>query len=399
MAAPFVPPVSAAKRPEVPKWTPPKPTNMVAEEDWAKLRTIELALLDSPDPKVVDELIANTKAAIKEDGFLYLTNYGISLEQLHRQFDLAQYLHRNITDEDKSDLLWNPSGGTFAGFKPRLGWRREPGKYDGIEQFNFYKGEFRDHDKVPPCIRPFMDEITSFCDYLTNSVNRRLLRLLSRVLELPDDYLWDHVQSRDEDQPVGDGYFRHALFYPLEGEHKQAMKGVRMYGHKDYGTTTLLFSVPVTALQIFSKDNQWRYVKYNPGGLVINLGETLEVISGGHFKATLHKVAEPPPDQQQCERLSLVLFNSSIGDMRLKPANESPLLQREGFVLEQGVFKEFMRLIEAGVPVPTNKEWREAQVSTRVQVPPEEKSEGIKEIDGVKYGMDSFFGVKVALPV
>jgi len=81
--------------------------------------------------------------------------------------------------------------------------------------------------------------------YLTNSVNGRLLKLLSRVLELPDDYLFDNVQSHD--WPVGDGYFRHALFYPLLGEDKERRKGVRMYGHTDYGTTTFLFSVPVTA--------------------------------------------------------------------------------------------------------------------------------------------------------
>jgi len=76
-------------------------------------------------------------------------------------------------------------------------------------------------------------------------VNGRLLKLLSRVLELPDDYLFDNVQSHD--WPVGDGYFRHALFYPLLGEDKERRKGVRMYGHTDYGTTTFLFSVPVTA--------------------------------------------------------------------------------------------------------------------------------------------------------
>jgi len=82
------------------------------------------------------------------------------------------------------------------------------------------------------------------------------------------------VQSHDG--LVGEGYFRHALFYPLEGEHKRAMNGVRMYGHTDYGTTTLLFSVPVTALQIWTKENKWKYVPYKPGALVINLGETLE---------------------------------------------------------------------------------------------------------------------------
>lgn len=37
--------------------------------------------------------------------------------------------------------------------------------------------------------------------------------------------------------------------------------------------------------------------------------------------------------------------------MRLGPATESPLIQREGFIQDQGVFKEFMKLIEAGIPV------------------------------------------------
>lgn len=92
--------------------------------------------------------------------------------------------------------------------------------------------------------------------------------------EMPLTHFIDNVQSHTG--LVGEGYFRHALFYPLEGEAKTAMKGVRMYGHTDYGTTTLLFSVPVTALQIWTKENTWKYVPYRPGALVINLGETLE---------------------------------------------------------------------------------------------------------------------------
>lgn len=69
--------------------------------NWANLHTIDLSLLDSPNPKVVEDLVQLTKTAIKEDDFLYLTNYGVSREQLHRQFDLAQYLHPNISEDDK----------------------------------------------------------------------------------------------------------------------------------------------------------------------------------------------------------------------------------------------------------------------------------------------------------
>jgi hypothetical protein len=139
MAAPFLSPTSTLQKPHVPRWVPPEPTKM--NLDWADLRTIELSLLDSPDPTVVSELVEKTKVAIKEDGFLFLTDYGVSLEQvnlsqeprgtlqltlsgqLYRQFDLAQYLHANISEEDKERLLWDPSTGVFAGFKPRYGWK------------------------------------------------------------------------------------------------------------------------------------------------------------------------------------------------------------------------------------------------------------------------------------
>lgn len=163
-----------------------------------------------------------------------------------------------------------------------------------------------------------MDEIEEFCNYLTKSVNRRILKLFSRVLELPDDYLWENVQSHGS--PTGEGYFRHALFRPVEETTREKSKGLRMHGHTDFGLTTLLFSVPISCLQIWGQDEKWYYVPYKPGALVINIGDTLEIVSGGHFKATRHRVFTPPADQLHEERLSLVLFNSSVGDLRMTPA-------------------------------------------------------------------------------
>jgi isopenicillin N synthase-like dioxygenase len=400
MATPFVPPTPTHCKPPVADWVPPEPTKLIT--DWAHLSEIDLSKLDSPDPTVIDELIVLTKKAIKEDGFIYLTNYGVALEDLHRQFSLAQYLHRNISEKDKTRLLTDATkNGLFAGWKGSSGFGSSATarNFDGIEQFNFYRGEFADiENRVPECIKPFMDEITAFCEYLTQSVNRRLLKLLSRVLELPDDFLWEHVQSHGG--PVNDGYFRHALFHPLEGEAKARMNGVRMLGHTDYGTTTMLFSVPVTALQTCPKrDGDWKYVKYNPGTMVVNLGEALEIVSGGQFKATLHKVCAPPTDQIDTERLSIVLFNSALGALRLKPIDESPLIQRDGYNLSTGVFKEFKEAYDRGMPVPTNKEWREIQIATRAKREPQAKLGKIEEINGVKYFKDNYLGVNVLLPV
>lgn len=190
-----------------------------------------------------------------------------------------------------------------------------------------------------------MDEIEEFCNYLTKSVNRRILTLFSRVLELPDDYLWDNVQSHGT--PTGEGYFRHALFRPVGEQTREQSKGLRMHGHTDFGLTTMLFSVPISCLQIWGQDEKWYYAPYKPGALVINIGDTLEIVSGGHFKATRHRVYKPPVDQLDQERLSLVLFNSSIGDLRMQPAYGKltpSLICRRGYLILNMLIGHLCRL-------------------------------------------------------
>jgi len=133
--------------------------------------------------------------------------------------------------------------------------------------------------------------------------------------------------------------------------------------------------------------------------LVINIGDSLEVLSGGHFQATLHKVADPPSDQRDKERLSLVLFNAPKGSLRLSPVMESPLIQRSGFVVRKGgVFEGYKRCMDSGLPIPSSKQWREIQISTRLQVPAEQKG-GMEVIDGIKHSKDTYYGVPVLTPV
>ncbi|CAI7678871.1 unnamed protein product [Penicillium pancosmium] len=399
-AAPFNPPAANLPgKPTVAQWIPPPVTQ--EKENFATLQSIDLSLLDSEDPAVVDALIQQVKTAIRDDGFLFLENYGVSLEQLHRQFGIAQYMYDNITEEDKERLLFDPESGMWSGYKHPYGFKRQRGPADGIEQFNWYKRDWEDiENRVPTCLHPLMDEVEAFANYLTKSVNRRLLTLFSRVLELPDDYLWDNVQSHG--CPTGEGYFRHALFRPVKKETQEASKGLRMHGHTDFGLTTQLFSVPISCLQIWGRDEQWYYVPYKPGALVINIGDTLEIVSGGHFKATRHRVYKPPADQLTQERLSLVLFNSSLGDLRMGPAAVSPLIQREGCVEEQGVYKEFKRLTSEGKLVPTNKQWREIQIATATDPTDQVHNRvGVHQvmIDGKVMHQREYMGVKVVLPV
>ena len=54
----------------------------------------------------------------------------------------------------------------------------------------------------------------------------------------------------------------------------------------------------------------------------------MEMLSGGFYKATIHRVFQPPADQRGCTRLGLFYFCLANDDVRLVPRMESPVLQR-----------------------------------------------------------------------
>lgn len=80
---PFNPPAADLPgKPSVPAWNAPPITK--EKHNFAQLKSIDLSLLDSDDPKVVDDLVQKVKIAIRDDGFLFLEDYGVSLEQVNR---------------------------------------------------------------------------------------------------------------------------------------------------------------------------------------------------------------------------------------------------------------------------------------------------------------------------
>lgn len=81
---------------------------------------------------------------------------------------------------------------------------------------------------------------------------------------------------------------------------------------------------------------------------------------------------------------------------------ESPLIQREGCVEEQGVYKGFKELTSNGKLVPSNREWREIQIATATDPTDTERNRvgaDQKIVDGKLMHEREYMGVKVILPV
>lgn len=58
----------------------------------------------------------------------------------------------------------------------------------------------------------------------------------------------------------------------------------------------------------------------------------MEFMSGGYYKATIHRVVQPPADQRGYTRLGAFYFAMPDEDLPLVPLSESPVLQRVGII-------------------------------------------------------------------
>ncbi|EJD39520.1 Clavaminate synthase-like protein [Auricularia subglabra TFB-10046 SS5] len=283
-----------------------------ADLEWADLPTVDLLLARTPEG--MDELTKIVKTAMRVHGFLYVINHGLTPEQNARMFDIADIPFSGATDADKQTYLAPmKESGSYQGYKPRQYWHIDSGVKDEIETYSINRDVTkREHPEV---LRPFLPEISAFAKFNHFHVLHPLLRLFARAVDLPED-AFVNIHGYDA---VGETYVRSMKYYPRSEEDEKKVQQVWLKGHTDIGTVTILWSQPVSALQVLSPNNTWRWVKHVPNALVVNAGDALEFLSGGRLRATIHRVRQPPPDQRGRERLGIFYFAMADDDVVIAP--------------------------------------------------------------------------------
>ncbi|GFP95919.1 1-aminocyclopropane-1-carboxylate oxidase homolog 1 [Phtheirospermum japonicum] len=132
-----------------------------------------------------------------------------------------------------------------------------------------------DHHDLPAPCRESTVEYSKHVEILGNI----LFGLLSEALGLDIDHLNNMDCSKE--------YRLHNHYYPACPEPQLA---IGLHNHSDPGLLTILLqSQGINALQVFFQ-GQWIDVQPTPGGLVINIGDLLQLVSNGKFKSNKHRV-------------------------------------------------------------------------------------------------------------
>jgi isopenicillin N synthase-like dioxygenase len=95
--------------------------------------------------------------------------------------------------------------------------------------------------------------------------------------------------------------------------------GLGIHHHTDAGAITVLLTDGVPGLQVL-KDGTWRPVDPVPGGLIINVGDMVQVWSNDAYQAPLHQVLA----MERGERFSLAYFFNPAYSAVIRPLPQTP---------------------------------------------------------------------------
>ncbi|KAG4432142.1 hypothetical protein IFR05_012379 [Cadophora sp. M221] len=294
--------------------------------EYVKLENIDLSKFEDPIGR--KEIAEQLFKAATGHGFLTLTNHGISDEVYARQMELANAT-MTLSPEEKAPYEVTPeedARGLYVGFKPAGPLGHKGGFPKQLDHYNIlvHDPQNRQH---PEIIRPHMNEIYDVMTFIRVNILKKLLTLVAMILEVPEEEVWaTHSEGGSKTE-----YIRYMLCEPRSKEESEKYRDIFLSGHTDWGTWTFLFSQPISALQVLDhNDGRYKWVEHVPKALIINFGEALELLTGGLFKATIHRVVQPPMDQRHLKRIGVIYFARPCDERRLEPIENSPLLQRMG---------------------------------------------------------------------
>ncbi|EGV62973.1 hypothetical protein PSN45_004758 [Yamadazyma tenuis] len=325
---------------------PPSNSNV----DTLKLQAVDISLFKEGDEYLDQrkQLAKTLEESITTYGFFNLVNYGISPKETEYIRAIA-YSVTTLPDEVKEKYLASASkkelettktigGERGQGFKPKGYWAIKNNVRDSIVHYNFRDSCFDSfldqYNEHPELVAYHLKEIAHYYNTIHREVLPKLLTLCDIILQVPEGtILKNYFQNSGTNQDDSGSHGRFMLYQPYSKEEESSVtENTWLRGHSDISAFSFITSQPMLSLQIkdyFTGD--WRYVQHRPDSLIVNIGDAMEFISGGLFKACLHRVVEPPADQKQFERLAIIYFCNPSSKADLDPENiHSPKLASLG---------------------------------------------------------------------
>ncbi|MPY95755.1 MAG: isopenicillin N synthase family oxygenase [Acidimicrobiia bacterium] len=277
--------------------------------------------------------VEELRAAVHEVGFFYLVGHGVPPELRRRLQQVASEFFA-LPEEVRLEIE-NVRSPQFRGYT-RFGHERTNGEVDQRDQLDIGRElpvrvpgpdepawlRLRGPNLWPaalPTLRPVALEWMATLEGLGQTLLRAVALALGQAAErfadavTPPEVLLKVIRYRAPapSLPAGE-----------TGGDDEGGGGQGVGAHRDTGFLTFVAQDEVGGLQV-ERDGRLVDVPALGDALVVNVGEMVQLVTRGYFKATVHRVVAPPPG---VERFSLAYFFNPRLEATLAPLDLPPAL-------------------------------------------------------------------------
>ncbi|MEM0988719.1 MAG: 2OG-Fe(II) oxygenase family protein [Pseudomonadota bacterium] len=245
---------------------------------------------------------AQFATSLRETGFAVLTDHPISPARIGAAYDAWGGF---FNSDSKHDFLVDPQ--RQDGYFPFKSENAKDAKAKDLKEFFHVYPDGR----VPADL-----------EVETRALHADLAAIGSNLLGWLQDQTPDHVKSAfSEPLPQmlagSQQNLLRILHYPPVDEAPEP-GAVRAAAHGDINLITVLLAGSAPGLQAQDTNGTWHAVPCDPGMIVINCGDMLEMASGGYYPSTVHRVVNPEKTDTGA-RFSMPMFLHPRPEVVLKP--------------------------------------------------------------------------------
>lgn len=254
--------------------------------------------------------------AATTSGFFYLTGHGITDRVIAKAYRASEEFHDQPTRyKTNYDISKSKVHRGWASMEQTSGFAQ-----DGKLVNNFYEAfdlSFEVEASDPrasqgyglvgpnqwPDLSGFKESVTTYYDSVYD-LGREIMSALELSLQLEAGTFLKHVN-------IPTSQLRLLKYFENDAPCDELNAGIS--AHSDYECFTILHTLG-PGLQLLSYDGHWVDAPPQPDAFVVNIGDCLESLTGGLFKATQHRVINLGE-----ERYSLPFFFSFDYETEVKP--------------------------------------------------------------------------------
>nr|AEC33116.1 flavonol synthase [Fagopyrum tataricum]QAT78094.1 flavonol synthase [synthetic construct] len=253
-----------------------------SEKEQPAITTFQGSVLEVPAIDINESnetsLVESIKKASEEWGLFQVVNHGIPIEVIsHLQRVGKEFFELPI--EEKEEYAKPEGSKDVEGYGTKL-QKEVEGKKGWVDHLfhRIWPPSAINYKFWPKNPTSYKEANEEYCKCL-RGVAEKIFRCMSLGLGLEGPELMEAAGGDSLE------YLLKINYYPPCPRPDLALGVV---AHTDMSTLTILVPNEVPGLQVF-RDGLWYDVKYIPNALIVHVGDQLEIMSNGKYKAVLHR--------------------------------------------------------------------------------------------------------------